>query len=952
MITGAHLIEAKQDSISTPNLVLTNLLYSLPDELLSTFILTYLTPRAFITIMPLVSKHARGMVEEKYAFIPKEGKSVVESGYPHVNGLKPKDKGRELFFYYFPEYKTTRSFNIYWSEEFFYCYRQSYHSKTEQQLFTAVKENDLDTISRLLKEKRLEAFFYIDTIGYSIMEYAANNQSLLNYFYQFICEGKQFETKVSPLERGGFIHAYKRGHQCYSVYIQRTQLYWAIKCRQPLETIIPLLEKHSLNQYFHIISSDQDRVGCMITPLHLAAVEGNIELVRYFIQQKGFRSDGFHPENKRMTTAPLIDYRLAPSQSLLFYAMKRKHIAIFKYLVEKENADIGMALFQDIIRDGQLPLVKYVIERKKTKEHHVMEPLVKVAYENIEVAYENGYLEIGDILFDILLFDADIINRQPNMLMWDSIEKAFETSNRQVLEIYIKRNFPLFSEYVTSWFSVHSDFIEGRVPSFLEMLIYGASFYGKTHLNRTAGLIIELLTEQPTFNLDFSDAREGMHPLDLALCQKEWDIAEVLLNARVTLTDKVLDKIERLPRIEKIKFIKILLKNYSPQKLLPILINAINKGQCNIVAMIINKYPYLFTQSLSEEPSDIPLVLAAKAQQNDVVSFLTKKMSKKEIKSHEINIAYVALLESLSKQEEPNQALLELIPTFIKANANIYQVNSLGQNALILAIKGDDWYIINCLLAACEEQDCKDINHEPRSLLYKLTLWGASDSIARTPLYWVIESGLHYNIMVSLLLRASKRAIEALGVVDENSDKFKLVNAVTKLAECKLLNKDIIQSLIAHDQLISAVNHLAEKNNLNEITLSRYYQRTINEECVLREISQAINQYSSENKNEKNIAGKGLLKELNKNKNNLIAMLDAVGKFLSEGKIGNKPESFFGVPRPHKKLCILVAEAVLSLTIPENDKLRQLKDLAIQCISSKELEIEPAMPMDILKRLA
>jgi ankyrin repeat protein len=1010
-------------------------LFALPTELfdptdLFDFTLSYLTPFAVITIMPLVSTYAKSVVERKYTFIPKEDKRVGESKYKYAQGLKPVDKGREMFSYYFPK-NALRDFNINWSYEYKRYNKNVYYTLhgDEVLLFKEIKENNHIKVKELLdefKKNPLSAFSLTDCSGCSIIEYAAKSQELLNYFYHFICEQEQFEFKKFPARIQD-----RQGTECYSAYIyQRTQLYWAIKCRQPFDTIKELLKKHFLDQYF-LRTAIMQQKGCIITPFHLAVSEGNLELVRYLVEM-GFRSDGLHLERDIEPTIP-EGYTQVSSKSPLFYAMQNNDIAIFKFLVEGANADLSEVqdLFRDMICYDRLPLVEYVLKNTRVIDSKAINVNAQfVGTPLIQVAYQNGHLNIGDVLFSN---GANSISK--TILIGNGIKFAFDEHNKKALENYLKRTPGLFIHFLKETFGEFAS-----TASFFAILIKEKKRLEKDLSNRSIwmqksiGLIIELLTEQPTFNPDLSDAKE--HPLLLALELKQWDVAHVLLNARVILNDDILHQIDSMCLIklssmletiemkdsllkEQVKLIKILLKNYPylfdetrksflkvatesdemveytagakkcisllqdplesvfeslnekvekqgniwnigvrykekrpiqdifarlfkaviPQeekKLLPILIKAIEQNQPSVVKAIINKYPGMLTQSLSDKPSDIPLVLAAKANQREIANLLKDEMKKNEMKPHEINRAYVALLNSLSEQDKPSLTMLNLIPAFIDAKADINQVNSSGQTPLILAIKCDCLYVVKVCL------------QENPDMLFMPTVWKSGNTVAKNPLYWVLEKGVHYHILVALLINASERAIEALGDVDKRSDKFiKLANAVSKLAECKLLDENIVRSLYADDTLISNVNFLAEKNNLNDESLSRFYQRTVSKEDYVRiAISQAINRYLSENKKGDSIARAGLLKdELHNNRNNLLAMYDTISDFLSTGQIGHKPAGFFGGPRPSKKLRALVAKAVSNLDIPRDFELQQLKEKANECLGSKNPTFEPKMPL-------
>jgi len=185
-----------------------------------------------------------------------------------------------------------------WHAKFCKIYDEEYEnlSVSERRLFSAVKECNIE---RLREEKIvLSDVEKSDGNNKSLLSWAQQgNQQVLDYFYLI--------ARTSYSIEGGLEDTSKTDED------SRTILYWALVCYQGYEQIRTLLLRGS--------KLDETYFCVRLTPIHIAAQEGRLDVVRELIENN----------------LELLEQANYNGATPLVFAVARGHIGVAAYLIHK-----------------------------------------------------------------------------------------------------------------------------------------------------------------------------------------------------------------------------------------------------------------------------------------------------------------------------------------------------------------------------------------------------------------------------------------------------------------------------------------------------------------------------------------------------------------------------------------------------------------------------------------
>ncbi|MGL5028760.1 MAG: ankyrin repeat domain-containing protein [Wolbachia pipientis] len=154
---------------------------------------------------------------------------------------------------------------------------------------------------------------------------------------------------------------------------------------------------------------------CSWTPLYYAVYSGNIDVVRFLIDQGA-------------------DYNITDNEGTpVYYAFQYGHVRIVKYFVEEKSIDpmapineYGSTLFGEAIVGGDLDTIKYLMSRKD------------VTYDCndlLEIAILNGHLDVVEYLVEEKGVDVNFVGENG----WTPLLDAVERDNVEVVEYLIEK---------------------------------------------------------------------------------------------------------------------------------------------------------------------------------------------------------------------------------------------------------------------------------------------------------------------------------------------------------------------------------------------------------------------------------------------------------------------------------------------------------------------------------
>jgi ankyrin repeat protein len=208
-----------------------------------------------------------------------------------------------------------------WAKAFNDAENGAYHSlpANVRQLFRYAKDNNNDAIFK--QHVDIMQLLLADATGNTLCLVAAeqNNQELLNYFYKIILNFYQCFEKFP-----------------YGFDIDRNSpLHWAIRCRQPLETITSLIQQRDdVNQ----------RNGKGRTPLDLAAQNGDAAAIQLLIE------NGATVNHARVKVGDIPG-----DASPLYLAAKHGHAACVQVLLDND------ASINHLANENNTPLTTAVL---------------------------------------------------------------------------------------------------------------------------------------------------------------------------------------------------------------------------------------------------------------------------------------------------------------------------------------------------------------------------------------------------------------------------------------------------------------------------------------------------------------------------------------------------------------------------------------------------------------